>query len=65
MRITKGNVLRAVERLTDAARADEVKGGGNPVSIPEIEEELRYAKREFYALLNELLATYYAARKEK
>lgn len=55
MRATKNNVRRAIARLEEAARSDEMKGGGDPSDIPEIEFELKYARRELYELIDKLL----------
>lgn len=48
MKLTKAQgaaLRRKVDRLVIAARNDEIKGGGDPDDIPEIERELDDAER--------------------
>lgn len=46
-------LMRRVERLIGAEIADSWKGGGDPDDIPEIERELRLARRELERFLRE------------
>lgn len=55
MRITKRNLRRILERFEDAVREDEVKGYGVPTDIPEIEQELKDARRALREFLNEAI----------
>jgi hypothetical protein len=47
---------RLMREYGNAARADEMKGGGDPASIPEIEHELERARRALETYLLQLEA---------
>lgn len=52
---SQAKALRSrIERLVEAAREDQVKGGGDPDDIEEIEQELRFADRDLDAYITKL-----------
>ena len=42
------NLLVSIERFEEAVRAHEMRGGGDPAYIPEIEKEYESAKRSLW-----------------
>ncbi len=51
MRIHRKKLWDAIQRYADAHREDAQKGGGDPGSIPEIEEELSAASVDLTLLV--------------
>jgi hypothetical protein len=50
------NVEAAVRRLVKAEVADSWKGGGDPADVPEIEAELKSARRALRNLLERIFS---------